>query len=192
MKNNKSTILVFGLLILACSLYRVWDGRPFGFAPQIAMALFAGSVIKDKKISFLFPILSMLVSDALYQLLYIQGLSIIKGFYSGQLENYLLIALVTVIGFAINKNKLMHIVAGSLAGAVFYFIASNFVTWLGGGLDINNQPYPKTWEGLTACFTAALPFFKWSIYSTLIFNAIFFGCYYLYSRYSVRLQRQAA
>jgi len=192
MKNNKSTFLVFGLLILACSLYRVWDGRPFGFAPQIAMALFAGSVIKDKKISFLFPILSMLVSDALYQLLYVQGLSTIKGFYNGQLENYLLIALVTVIGFGINKNKIVHIVAGSLAGAVFYFIASNFLTWIGGGLDINNQPYPKTWEGLTACFTAALPFFKWSIYSTLIFNAIFFGCYYLYSRYSVKLQRQAA
>ena len=192
MKNSKSTLLVFGLLILACSLYRVWDGRPFGFAPQIAMALFAGSVIKDKKISFLFPILSMLVSDALYQLLYIQGLTSIKGFYSGQLENYVLIALVTIIGFFINKNKIVHIVAGSLAGALFYFIASNFSVWFGGGLDINNQPYPKTWEGLTACFAAALPFFKWSVFSTLIFNAIFFGCYQLYSRYSMKLQQQAA
>jgi hypothetical protein len=192
MKNNKSPILVFGLLILASSLYRVWDGRPFGFAPQIAMALFAGSVIRDKKIAFLFPILSMLVSDALYQVLYAQGLTAIKGFYNGQWENYLLIAAVVVIGFFIQKNKFVHIILGSLAGAIFYFIASNFMVWIGGGLDITNQPYPKTVDGLIACFTAALPFFKWSLYSTLIFNAIFFGCYYLYSQYALKSQQQAA
>ena len=75
MKNNKTTILVFTLLVVASALYRVWDNRPLGFAPQIAMALFAGSVIKNKRISFLIPILSMLVSDGLYQLLYQQGLS---------------------------------------------------------------------------------------------------------------------
>ena len=39
MKNKKTTILVFVLLIVAAALYRVWDNRPWGFAPQIAMAL---------------------------------------------------------------------------------------------------------------------------------------------------------
>ena len=104
MKNNRLTILVFALLVVAAALYRVWDGRPLGFAPQIAMALFAGSVIKSKKFSFLLPIMSMLVSDGLYQLLYQQGLTDIKGFYEGQWVNYLLFAAITVIGFFINKN----------------------------------------------------------------------------------------
>lgn len=87
MKNNKTTILVFVLLVVAAALYRVWDGRPLGFAPQIAMALFAGSVIKDKRFSFLVPLFSMLVSDVLYQVLYMQGLTEIKGFMkaSGQI-----------------------------------------------------------------------------------------------------------
>jgi hypothetical protein len=186
MKPIKSNLLVLFILILAASLYRVWDGRPWGFAPQIAMALFAGAVSKDKRFSFLFPLLSMLLSDAIYQVLYLQGYTTIKGFYSGQWQNYLLIASVTVIGFFINKKQTWSVVTGSLAGAVYYFLVSNFLTWVGGGLDINNQPYPKTGEGLIACYTAAIPFFKWSVLSTLLFNGIFFYGYYLYEKQALK------
>ncbi|MBC7874767.1 MAG: hypothetical protein H7Y01_12265 [Ferruginibacter sp.] len=192
MRNNKTTILVFVLLIVAAALYRVWDSRPWGFAPQIAMALFAGSVIKDKKLSFLVPLLSMLISDVVYHLLANQGLSDITGFYEGQWVNYLLFISITVIGFFINHNKVGHIILGSLAGAVFFFIASNFFAWLGGSLDINSLPYPKTWEGLMSCMSAGLPFFRGSLWATLFFNAIFFGSFYLYNRYVVKPSHQAA
>ncbi len=190
MKNNKPTILVFALLIVAASLYRVWEGRPFGFAPQIAMALFAGSVISNKKFAFLLPLLSMLVSDAVYQWLYRQGLTDIAGFYEGQLMNYLLFTAVTVIGFFINKNKIGHIIIGSLAGVAFYFMASNFAAWIGGSLDINNQPYPRTWPGLMSCYAAGIPFLKGSLWATLLFNSIFFGGYHLYSRFALSLRQQ--
>jgi hypothetical protein len=192
MRNNKTTILVFVLLIIAGGLYRVWDSRPFGFAPQIAMALFAGSVIKDKKFSFLVPLLSMLVSDVLYHLLAKPGLSSLPGFYEGQWVNYILFIAITVIGFFIKKNNIAHIIIGSLAGAVFFFITSNFFDWLGGGLDINNQPYPKTFDGLLNCMAAGLPFFRGSVWATLFFNTIFFGSYYLYNRYVVKTQQQVA
>jgi hypothetical protein len=178
MKLNKTNLFILCLLIVASALYRVWDSRPMGFAPQIAMALFAGSVCRDRRFAFLFPVLSMLVSDIIYQFLYLQGLTPIKGFYGGLWENYLLIASVTIIGFYINKNKLLHITTGSLAGAVYYFILSNFLVWVGGGLDINNQPYVKSFEGLAACYIAALPFFKWSLLSTMLFGGVFFGSYY--------------
>lgn len=192
MKLNKSNLLILFLLIVAAALYRTWDGRPMGFAPQIAMALFAGSVSKDKRFAFLFPILSLFVSDLLYQFLYAQGLSTIKGFYSGQWENYLLIASITVIGFFINKNKIGHILAGSLAGAVYFFLVSNFMVWIGGGLDINNQPYERSFNGLLVCFTEALPFFKWSLISTLLFNGVFFGSYYLLGKNLLKKEAQAA
>src|SRR5438477_5921449 len=154
---NKKTILVFVLLIIAAALYRVWDNRPLGFAPQIAMALFAGSVIKDKRFSFLVPLFSMIVSDVLYQILYAQGLTPIKGFYEGQWVNYILFTSITVIGFFIKRNNVSSIILGSLAGAVFFYLTSNFFDWMGGGLDINNQPYPKTFQGLVDCFVAVLP-----------------------------------
>ena len=163
MKLNKSNLLVLFILILACALYRVWDSRPMGFAPQIAMALFAGSISKDKRFAFLFPVLSLFISDLLYQFLYSQGLSTIKGFYSGQWQNYLLIASITIIGFFINKNKIGQIFIGSLAGAVYFFLISNFMVWIGGGWDINNQPYPRSFNGIMLCFSEALPFFKWSV-----------------------------
>ena len=192
MKNNRALILVFVLLVISAALYRVWDGRPFGFAPQIAMALFAGSVIRDKRFSFLVPLLSMLLSDVLYQALYSQGLTPIKGFYEGQWVNYILFTSITVIGFFIKKNKIGSIIVGSLAGAIFFYLTSNFFDWIGGGLDINNQPYPKTFEGLINCFVAGLPFFRGSVWATLLFNGIFFGCYYLYERFVIKIQPQAA
>ena len=192
MKLNRSNLLILFILILACALYRVWDSRPMGFAPQIAMALFAGSVSKDKRFAFLFPILSLFISDLIYQILYLQGLSSIKGFYSGQWQNYLLIASITIIGFFINKNKIGQIFIGSLAGAVYFFLISNFMVWVGGGWDINNQPYPRSFSGLMLCYTEALPFFKWSVLSTFIFNGIFFGSFYLLGKSVLKKEMQAA
>ena len=192
MKLNKSNLVILFVLILACALYRVWDTRPMGFAPQIAMALFAGSVIRDKRFAFLFPILSLFISDLLYQFLYAQGLTTIKGFYSGQISNYILIASITIIGFFINKNKVGQIFAGSLAGALYFFLISNFMVWAGGGWDINNQPYPGSFSGLLLCYTEALPFFKWSVVSTLLFNAVFFGSFYLLGKSVLKNEIQAA
>jgi hypothetical protein len=192
MKLNKSNLLVLFILILACALYRAWDSRPMGFAPQIAMALFAGSVSKDKRFAFLFPVLSLFISDLLYQVLYSQGLSTIKGFYSGQWQNYLLIASITVIGFFINKNRISQIFIGSFAGAVYFFLISNFMVWVGGGWDINNQPYPRSFSGLMLCYSEALPFFKWSVLSTLLFNGVFFGSFYLLGKSVLKKEVQAA
>lgn len=192
MKLNKSNLLVLFILILACALYRVWDSRPMGFAPQIAMALFAGSISKDKRFAFLFPVLSLFISDLFYQFLYSQGLSAIKGFYSGQWQNYLLIASITIIGFFINKNKIGQIFVGSLAGAVYFFLISNFMVWIGGGWDINNQPYPRSFSGLMLCFSEALPFFKWSLLSTLLFNGVFFGSFFLLGKSVLKKEIQAA
>ena len=192
MKLIKSNLLILFILILACALYRVWDNRPMGFAPQIAMALFAGSVSKDKRFAFLFPILSLFISDLLYQFLYSQGLSTIKGFYSGQWLNYLLIASITIIGFFINKNKIGQIFVGSLAGAVYFFLISNFMVWIGGGWDINNQPYPRSFSGLMLCYSEALPFFKWSVLSTLLFNGVFFGSFYLLGKSVLKKEMQTA
>src|SRR5438045_8033345 len=103
MKISKQVLLSFILLIIIASLYRIMPGRPFGFAPQIAMAIFGGAIIKDKKLAFLLPLLSMFISDALYELLYRNGIGSISGFYEGQITNYILFGAMTVFGFFIKK-----------------------------------------------------------------------------------------
>ena len=84
MKSSYKIIWSFLLLVVIAALYRIIPGRPYGFAPQWAMAVFAGAVIKDRKWAFIIPMLSMFISDLLYQILYIGGLTRIPCFYEGQ------------------------------------------------------------------------------------------------------------
>ena len=132
MNRNRSILLSFLLLIICASLYRVWDGRPFGFAPQIAMAIFGGSMISDKRWAFILPILSMFLSDLLYQALYLNGYTQIPGFYAGQLTNYLLFAGLTLFGFLLKKVNVPRIALFSITGSLLYFIVSNFFVWFEG------------------------------------------------------------
>lgn len=185
MKKDRSIVVSFVLLILMASLYRILPGRPLGFAPQIAMALFAGSIVKDKKYSFLLPLFSMLISDIIYEVLFHYNLSPVPGFYSGQFINYVLFVGLTVVGFAINQTKPVQIFAGAIAGTTLYFMLSNFAVWIGGGLDIANLPYPKTISGLLHCYAEAIPFYRGSLYATLIFSVVLFGGYFLINKYFV-------
>jgi len=146
-----------------------------GFAPQIAMALFAGSMVKNHKYAFAFPLLSMFLSDLLYEMLFLNGFTQIQGFYSGQMTNYLMICSLSFIGFYINSKKLSNIIAGSIAAPTVYFLASNFLVWIGGG----GYNRPKTFSGLLTCMTVGIPFYQTSIVATMFFGAILFGGYHL-------------
>ena len=198
MKLNKSVLVAFGLLILAASLYRAWPDRPYGFAPQMAMALFGGAIIKDKKWAFLLPLLSMLISDVLYQVLYMNGLTTIKGFYEGQWVNYLLIASIACFGMLMKRINMVRVLAFSLSGSVIFFLLSNFAVWAGGG----GFGRPKTFDGLILCYYDGLAFLRdygWikGFYGNvfigdLFFTALLFGSFYLIQRTFIQPQRQLA
>ena len=175
MKLNRQLFINFTLLVLVASLYRVLP-RPYGIAPQIAMALFAGAVVKDKRFAFAFPLLSMFLSDLLYQALFIMDLTPIQGFYAGQVENYLMITSLTLIGFLMNSQKLKTLVGGFIAGPTAYFLMSNFSVWIGGG----GYHRPSTLEGLMLCYADGIPFYQMSILSTFFFGAVLFGAHQLF------------
>jgi len=170
------------VLIIMAALYRIVPGRPLGFAPQIAMALFGGAAIKDKKWAFALPIFSMFLSDLLFQGLFSAGLSSTYGFYDGQLLNYCLFALMVVIGFAIKKINLVNVVAASLTAPTLFFLLSNFITWSGmaGGLRGLNRPL--SFPGLLLAYNDGLPFYKGALMATLFFSTLLFGGYYLLTK----------
>ena len=180
MKISKTVIISLVLLTTVCALYRIIPGRPWGFAPQIAMAVFGGAVfIKNKKWAFALPLLSMFLSDVLYEILYNTGVSEMPGFYTGQWENYLLFAVLTLIGFGVRKINVLSVLSAALAAPTLYFILSNFTVWAGGG----GLERPKTFAGLLMCYTDGLPFYINSIYGTLFFSGVLFGGYYLIKTY---------
>ncbi|MBY0536697.1 MAG: hypothetical protein K2P88_12680 [Chitinophagaceae bacterium] len=174
MKLQKSIIGSLVIAIVVAALYRIIPGRPFGFAPQIGLALFGGALIKDKKWAFALPIFSMIISDAIYQALYLNGLTSIRGFYSGQWLNYLEIASVVVVGFFMRKVSLGSFTAFSFIAPTWFFLISNFTVWAGSEGTI----IPKTMSGLMATYTLGLPFYYASVASTFVFGALFFGSWY--------------
>lgn len=176
MKLNKNVIVSLVLLVVIAAIYRIIPGRPYGFAPQIAMSLFGGALfVKDKKWAFALPLISMFISDALYQILYTNGLTPIRGFYSGQWVNYLLFVGLVVIGFAVKMNKAISILLGSIAAPTAFFLISNFLVWVNGG----GYHHPKTFAGMIACYADAFPFYLNSLAGTVVFATVLFGGYQL-------------
>lgn len=174
MKLNRQIILALVIMVATSALYRIMPGRPMGFAPQIAIALFSGSLFASKKqYSFLLPILSMFISDLMYQVLYTNGYTSIQGFYTGQFENYLLIAATTVFGFSLQAAKPSKYVVSFLSAPTAYFLVSNFLVWAQGG----GYQHPKTMLGLTQTMIDGLPFYPYSLVSTLVFGAVLFGAF---------------
>ncbi len=198
MRLTKSTIWAFVILLITASLYRVWDSRPFGFAPQVAMAIFGGAVISDKKLAFLLPILSMLLSDTLYQVLYMNGLTTIEGFYAGQWVTYVLFAGLTFLGMLMKKINVKNVLGVTISGSVLFFLFSNLSVWLGGG-GLNR---PRTFDGLMLCYGDALAFYRdyglikgFSLnpmIGDLFFSTILFGAFYLVTRFVSKHAPQAA
>ena len=177
MKLSKYTIISFLLLIVIAAIYRAIPGRPWGFAPQFAMAIFGGAVIKDKKMAFVLPILSLLISDLIYQVLYTYGLTEIKGFYSGQVENYLLFASLTVVGFYVNAKQVSSIFKGSMASPTLFFFSSNLLVWIGNGGFQRGQ----TFSGLLQTYIDGIPFYTNSLLATVFFSTLLFGGNHLMS-----------
>lgn len=175
MKLNKNFLLVFILLIVVAALYRVIPGRPWGFAPHIAMALFGGAVIKDKRWAFALPVFSLFLSDLLYEILHSYGLIDMQGFYPGQWANYLWFLAITCLGFLMKNIRVGTVISFSFLGPTVYFLLSNFGVWVGGG----GWQRPKTFEGLIQCYTDGLPFYRGGLMATLVFSTVLFGLYML-------------
>lgn len=171
MKISKFNIYTFLMLVLVAAAYRAIPGRPWGFAPQFAMAVFSGAVIKDKRFAFAFPILSLLISDLFYQLLFLAGMFEIPGFYSGMVSNYLLFGALTIVGFFTNAEKIASIAKSTVTAPTFFFIVSNLTVWMGNG----GYQRPKNFTGLIQTYVDGLPFYANSIIATVVFGAILFG-----------------
>lgn len=174
MKFNKSVLLAIILLIIIGSVFRVLN-----FAPQIAMGVFGGAVIKDKRLAILLPLFSMFIADVLFEVLYHYGYAPYGGFYDGQITNYILLAGVVFIGFFARNLKVSRIILATLAAPSIYFLCSNFLVWINGG-GLNR---PKTFSGLMACYADAAPFFRGALINTIVFSAIIFGGYFLAQHY---------
>lgn len=168
MKNKRSLIFFTSILIILATACKYFFGPNLdwsGFSPVIAIALFAGFIIKEKDMSFLLPLLALFISDALIQLLYTQDLFPYAGFYSHQLKNYLILFTATMIGWLLKGRSYGSLLAGAIAAPTLFFLLSNFSVWLTAGEVI----YTRDFTGIMTSYAAGLPFYKNALMATLVF-----------------------
>lgn len=168
---GRSLIIIATLLVVASAMSRLVL-YPHNFSPMIAMALFGGAVIKDKKYAIALPIFAMLLSDVLFEVLHIA-----VGFWGwGQLIGYGIMIGITLLGGLIRKISLVSVGATTLLSSLlFFFFSNSSVFFLEGSF---NPTYSKDVTGYINCLVAGLPFLKNSMIADLTYSSILFGAYY--------------
>lgn len=173
MKLSNRPLLAFALLVLTAALYRIVPGRPFGFEPMIAMAIFGGAVISNKRLAFALPLAAMLLSDALYEALTRANVLNMPGFYEGQWLNYLLLAGISFFGINMKRINVQNVAVAAISAPLIYFVLSNTGTWIFGG----GYARPITFSGWMQAMADGLPFLKWSVLGAVAFSAVLFGAW---------------
>ncbi len=128
------------------------------FTPVIAIVLFSG-IYLERKYAVLLPLALMIISDVMI------------GFYDGIVFTWLAVLGCAYIGLWVRNHKnLRAMFAGSLLASFVFFLISNFGVWASGY-------YGYSGHGLVNCFVAAIPFYRDTLASTLIYGFVLFGIY---------------
>jgi hypothetical protein len=167
MTHTKTNIYIGAALIVFAAVMKVVT-YPLSFNPIIAISLFSGVVISDKKLAFLMPLLAMFASDILLEVL-----QIAPGFYGlSQLGNYASLLLVTVLGFGMKKIRFVHVAGFSIASTLMFFFLSNSNVFF-----FNAVAYERSFNGWMTCLAAGIPFIKNGLLTDLFFSGVLFGSY---------------
>lgn len=138
--------------------------HPHGFLPVAASGLFAARMLHMPKLAVVVPIAAMGLS----------GFGLAGDDWRIVLIVYAAIALPAVAGMLTRHWRGVLPVAGTMVGcSLIFFVASNFAVWAFSGM------YPLTWDGLVACYVAALPFLDKTVLGDLFWTAVLFGSAWL-------------
>jgi hypothetical protein len=150
-------ILVVAILLIGI-LARFIPHAP-NFTPVLALALFGGVYLK-RSYAVIVPLALMMATDLFL------GLHPMIAFTWGS------VLVISWIGLKVRESmNVKTVLLGSVASAVLFFVVTNFGVWL--------VHYPRTWEGFVSCYTLAVPFFRGTLVSTLLYAVMLFGGYEL-------------
>jgi len=156
--------LIAAAMILLAAVLRILP-HPRNFTPVGAMAIFSGSLFRNRLVAYLLPLAALLAGDAfvgLYKLMFIV---------------YVSFALSVAIGRWLGQSPTVVRIGGAVfLGALQFFLVTNLAMWL------LSDFYAKTLSGLSACFANAVPLFWNTLAGDLVYATILFGGYALAGR----------
>jgi hypothetical protein len=153
------------MIVAACASRLI--PHPPNFAPIGAIALFGGACFASRRAAFVVPLAAMFLSDL--------AIGLLSGDLSLGLHRLIPVVygsfgLIVCLGFLLRTRRTVVPIAGAtLAGSVVFFVLTNFGVWAFGSW------YPNTWEGLVACYVAAIPFFHNTLLGDAVYSTALFG-----------------
>jgi hypothetical protein len=142
-----------------------------------ALALYAGARL-PRRWAFVVPLAAMALSDLVID--WGHGRSVIS---FNRVIIYGTFVLIVALGRLPRSDAGPVLrVAMSLIASTVFFITSNFAVWAWDGM------YPLTGTGLLACYTAGLPFFRYTVRADLVGTAVLFGVDAVAVRVGARLR----
>lgn len=173
-------IAIVAFIILVAATSRLIP-HLHNFSPLIAMSVFGAAYLKNTKLIWWLPLAATFLSDiALHFFVY----SDFTFFYPGLIFQYLAYgAIILVSTIIFKKVNVLRIGIATLAGALLFFLISNFGSW------IVISEYSKNLQGLISAYAAGIPFFKGTFYSTLLFSVLLFSAYYIMQIVNIRTSK---
>ena len=155
--------IAFGVLVVLSASRFI--PHPPNFSSLLALSFYIPAVFGIKFIPTV--ILALLFTDLII------GLHSTMFFTTGS------VILIGMISKYFN-HSIMIILFGALTGALIFFLITNFGVWLNGS-------YGYTIAGFISCYILALPFFGYSVISTIIFSVIIESLYKFYKKIFVKI-----
>ena len=174
-------VVLTALIVLGAQLRIFFQDLP-NFAPVAALALFAGYYFRSWVMAMCVPLGVMVLSDAFLGGYDWRMMAVVYGMLAAPvalrspLRRYLDL---NRGGFAHAIAAVSGLVACSLGASLAFFFVTNFATWLWTDM------YSHSVAGLMACYTQALPFFRYTLAGDLSFAVVLFGTYGLASQWGI-------
>jgi hypothetical protein len=158
---NYASIALAGLILLTAAL-RIGKIFPPNFSPVTALCLMGGAYFSRKWMAFIIPTFILAISDMILGM----GSALEMG---GVYVSYFLIILT---GFSLKNNvKPIRVILATLSSSVAFFIITNFTCWYGSAY------YTQDWNGFITNYIGAIPYFRNTLVSDLLFSGVFFAAF---------------
>jgi len=172
-------VAVLAFIILAAAMLRIPNAAQLtpwmNFSPIGAMAMFGGACFNNRWKAFIFPLLSLLLSDLIINTIVFGGQYGVM--YSGWYIIYGIFVLVVVLArWMIKKVTVKNVLITAVVAALAHWLIADFAVWLSGGTDVRTMtPLARNWTGLLQCYVQGFPFMKHFLMGNLVYGAVMFG-----------------
>ena len=172
MKNTSDKFFIIICIIFLAAFSRIIPHYP-NFTPLCAIALFGAKYFKNFHLAIIIPLFSLWISDFIINNFilgsYFDGIIF---FYPGYFWQYGSFILISLFGrFSLKKISLFKLFGVSISSSLIFFLITNFGVW------VSTTFYSKTFMGLYFCYTAGIPFYIGTLFSSIFYSFFLFGLY---------------